>query len=126
MSRQSADTDTKANLTNVALKGIIGIQAMAEISTAMNISTDVQHYSVSIARLTYIIAIEHVPQSAAASRAAMWQQYAVSSDGQHILTSFGDSDDSEALTYNLFADQLLSTSLISPSVSVIVFYSPYR
>lgn len=47
--RQSADTtDTNANLTNVALKGIIGIQAMAEMSTAMNLSDDAQHYSVSV------------------------------------------------------------------------------
>lgn len=56
-------------------------------------------------------------QSTAASLAALWAAQAVSSDGQHVLTSFGDPSSLTALTYNLFADKLLSTNLVPSSVS---------
>ena len=45
----------------------------------------------------------------------------MSSDGKHILTSFGDLDTSLAVTYNLFADKLLSTNLISSNVRFTTF-----
>ena len=38
---------TEVNQTNLALKGIIGIQAMAEISRALGNDTDAQTYGVS-------------------------------------------------------------------------------
>ncbi|KAF7794737.1 hypothetical protein EIP86_005875, partial [Pleurotus ostreatoroseus] len=95
--QQSADTATAAkNLTNLALKGIIGIRAMADISSVMGVDVDTRHYS-----------------NVSAIFAAQWQKEAVSSDGQHILTSFGDTDTSMGLTYNLYADVLLKTNLIS-------------
>ncbi|KAF7790198.1 hypothetical protein EIP86_001150 [Pleurotus ostreatoroseus] len=93
------DIDSKANLTNLALKGIIGIQAMAEMSIVMNLTSDTLHYS-----------------SIAIKLASSWQSHAVSSDGQHILTSFGDEDGSQALTYNLFADKLLGTNMVSANL----------
>ena len=57
-----------------------------------------------------------ISQDVAAQYAAEWQAEAVSSDRQHILTSFGDPDSSWALTYNLFADRLLQTNVISQDV----------
>lgn len=46
--RVSADANNGAKaLTNLALKGIIGIKAMSDISAVMGIDDDTQHYSVS-------------------------------------------------------------------------------
>lgn len=50
----------------------------------------------------------------------------MSSDGKHILTSFGDLDTSLAVTYNLFADKLLATDLISSNVRRAALMSPVR
>ncbi|KAJ3525254.1 hypothetical protein NM688_g8429 [Phlebia brevispora] len=86
---------TETNLTNLALKGIIGIKAMSEISAALNMTDDSQHF----ANVSSIFAQQ-------------WQAQALSTDHQHILTSFGDPDSSSALTYNLFADRLLNTNVI--------------
>lgn len=48
MSRTSADvTDTQGSLANLALKGVIGVKAMSEISAAMGITNDTDRYSVS-------------------------------------------------------------------------------
>ena len=47
--RQFIDQETQ-NLTNLALKGIIGIQAMAEISRATGNAADVETYSVGTER----------------------------------------------------------------------------
>ena len=44
--RSSADGDTTANLTNLAIKGIIGVQAMAEISRALGATDDAHNYDV--------------------------------------------------------------------------------
>ena len=44
--RDSADGLTNPNMTNLAIKGIIGVKAMAEISRAVGIDTDAQLYDV--------------------------------------------------------------------------------
>lgn len=46
MIRSSADEQSTANMTNLAIKGLMGIQAMAEISTALDESSDAQQYGV--------------------------------------------------------------------------------
>lgn len=46
LSRMSADALSAANMTNLAIKGIIGIQAMSEIARAVGQSDDCQHYAV--------------------------------------------------------------------------------
>lgn len=38
--------ETQGNLTNLAIKGIVGIAAMAEISRTLNQSSDAQYYTV--------------------------------------------------------------------------------
>jgi hypothetical protein len=45
--RTTADNLNEQNMTNLAIKGIIGIQAMSEISRVSGMSSDSQHYAVS-------------------------------------------------------------------------------
>lgn len=87
-----------ANQTNLALKGIIGIRAMSEISELVGETKDAKYYrNIS----------EHYIQ--------MWQDdYAISRDGTHAklaYTWFG----SWTTLYNLFADSLLCFHLPSTS-----------
>ncbi|KAG0646821.1 putative glutaminase [Hyphodiscus hymeniophilus] len=87
-----------ANQTNLALKGIIGIRAMSEISELVGETKDAKYYrNIS----------EHYIQ--------MWQDdYAISRDGTHAklaYTWFG----SWTTLYNLFADSLLCFHLPSSS-----------
>jgi len=44
--RMSADGQQAANVTNLALKGIIGIRAMADMSNALGKSEDAKRYLV--------------------------------------------------------------------------------
>ncbi|KAJ3555355.1 hypothetical protein NM688_g2626 [Phlebia brevispora] len=94
----SIDSPSERNLTNLALKGIIGIKAMSEISAALHIDSDAHLQNVSTAL------------------AKQWQSQALSSASQHILASFGDPDTSWSLSYNLFADRLLNTTIVPSSV----------
>ncbi|CCM02776.1 uncharacterized protein FIBRA_04884 [Fibroporia radiculosa] len=98
-SQVDADDQRMANMTNLAIKGIIGIQAMAEMSKAIGNMSD---YSLLA--------------SAAATFVKSWQSGVVSSGSntQHLLFDFGD-EDSWALMYNLYADRLLQTNLVSAS-----------
>ena len=52
--------------------------------------------------------------------AKAWQSEALAQSDHHVLTSFGDADDTWALTYNLFADKILGTNVIDPSVRSVV------
>ncbi|KAJ3539402.1 hypothetical protein NM688_g6366 [Phlebia brevispora] len=95
----SVDSPFEGNLTNLALKGIIGIKAMSEISAALHIDSDAQYFL-----------------NVAITLAEQWQSQALSSASRHILASFGDPDTSWSLSYNLFADQLLNTTVVPSSV----------
>lgn len=44
---------------------------------------------------------------------------ALSADGQHVLSSYGDPAQSWALLYNLYADRLLQTNVVSDNVRCI-------
>ncbi len=44
--RDTADGENSANLTNLAIKGIIGVKAMAEIGDAVQQGSDAQYYKV--------------------------------------------------------------------------------
>lgn len=44
--RTTADGQSNANLTNLAIKGLIGIRAMAEISSALGEGDDAERYRV--------------------------------------------------------------------------------
>ncbi|KLO07713.1 DUF1793-domain-containing protein [Schizopora paradoxa] len=94
-----ADAINAINQTNLALKGIIGIGAMARISDYMGKGDDGLLYANT--SQTYI---------------GQWQNLSISQDKTHLLTSFG-SNDSTGLIYNLYADKLLQLDLVPQSVS---------
>ncbi|KAI1787276.1 hypothetical protein LXA43DRAFT_716833 [Ganoderma leucocontextum] len=85
-----------ANQTNLAIKGIVGIQAMAEIARITGNTAKYTNYSA--------IATLYVQQ---------WQQLATA--GSHLTLSYGDSA-SWGLTYNMYADKLLGTNVFPSSV----------
>ncbi|KAH9853554.1 DUF1793-domain-containing protein [Lenzites betulinus] len=87
-----------ANQTNLAIKGIVGIKAMAEIASLVGDTARSSNYS-------YI----------AASYVEQWQQFATATDGTHLTLSYGDSS-SWGLSYNMFADKLLGTNVFPASV----------
>ncbi|KAH8107238.1 hypothetical protein BXZ70DRAFT_285390 [Cristinia sonorae] len=94
----SADLESRANITNLVVKGIIGVRAMAEISKSLGKNDDVTAFS-----------------TAALQMSETWESLALSSDRSHILATYGD-EESWALPYNLYADQLLQTNLINTTV----------
>ncbi|KZT10665.1 uncharacterized protein LAESUDRAFT_755360 [Laetiporus sulphureus 93-53] len=94
----SADSQSTANMTNLAIKGNIGIQAMAEISQAYGNSEDEQHYA-----------------STASTYISKWQTLALSANQDNFLFSYGAAN-SWALMYNFYADRLLQTGLINDTL----------
>ncbi|KAJ8483513.1 hypothetical protein ONZ51_g4651 [Trametes cubensis] len=90
-----ADNKGSANMTNLAIKGIIGVKAMAEISRALGRDLDAEQYD-----------------SHATALVTSWQSLATSSDQQHLLGTYGDQQ-SWALMYNIYADILLGTNIVS-------------
>ncbi|KAL1945995.1 hypothetical protein VTO73DRAFT_1997 [Trametes versicolor] len=96
----SADTEagSPANMTNLALKGIIGVKSMAEMSRALGKDADAQLYD-----------------GHATALAAAWKSLALSSDGSHLLGVYGDQQ-SWALMYNIYADRLLGTGIVNHSI----------
>ncbi|TCD60187.1 hypothetical protein EIP91_010601 [Steccherinum ochraceum] len=87
-----------ANQTNLAIKGIVGIKAMAEIASLTGDSAKSANYS-----------------SIAASYVTQWQAFATSTTGKHLTLAYGN-DSSWGLSYNLFADKLLGTNVFPQSV----------
>ncbi|KAK4229404.1 hypothetical protein QBC38DRAFT_108681 [Podospora fimiseda] len=89
---------TLANQTNLAIKGIIGLQAMSQIAILTN-NTD--SYS-----------------SIASSYLETWKSLAIdtsSPENPHTTLSYGDSA-SHGLLYNLYADKLLGLNFIDESI----------
>ncbi|KAK7045364.1 hypothetical protein VNI00_007613 [Paramarasmius palmivorus] len=88
-----ADGSNDANLTNLALKGITGVRAMAEISHTLGQRDDADRYQ---------------------GQAARWiQQWEASaSTGRHLKSSYNSDSSSWSMIYNLFADKLLGMNLI--------------
>lgn len=96
--QRTADVGSRANSTNLAIKGIIAIGAMAQMSAAIHEQQDAQHYA-----------------SVAQAYANTWKALALSPD-RHILSNFGDPSSSWALEYNLYADKWIGTNLLDDSV----------
>ncbi|GJE95240.1 DUF5127 and DUF1793 domain-containing protein [Phanerochaete sordida] len=94
----TSDNPPPQGSPNLALKGIIAIGAMAQMSEAAQQPEDAEHYL-----------------DMAQSYAISWRFQALSSS-QHILATFGDSDSSWALPYNLFADKWVGTNLFEASL----------
>lgn len=89
---------TLVNQTNLAIKGIVGIGAMAKIADLVGDDTKSNNYS--------SIASDYVSQ---------WQNMAFSDDKNHLTLSYGDSS-SWGLSYNLYADKLLNLNIFPQSV----------
>ncbi|KAN0095547.1 DUF1793 domain containing protein [Hyaloscypha variabilis] len=89
-----------ANQTNLALKGIIAIQAMSEIASKTGNGADATNYS--------NIAHDYIGQ---------WQEMAVVTDANPPHTNLDyQNDTSHGLLYNLYADRLLGLNLVPQSI----------
>lgn len=89
-----------ANQTNLALKGIIAIEAMAVIAELTGNSADASNY-----------------HNIATSYISKWQGLAVVSSASPPHTSLAYNDDySHGLLYNLYADKLLGLNLVPQSI----------
>ncbi|KAI9434461.1 hypothetical protein H4582DRAFT_779038 [Lactarius indigo] len=95
--QSSADGLSADNQTNLAIKGIVAVRAMSEMSSIVKHATDVDKYS-----------------STAASLYAQWNSLALGSD-KRLLAAYGQTD-SWTLGYNLFADVWLNTSVVESFV----------
>ncbi|KAF8260626.1 hypothetical protein EI94DRAFT_1747935 [Lactarius quietus] len=93
----SADGLSTNNQTNLAIKGIIAIQAMSKMSSIVKEFSDVDKYS-----------------HAAAGLYAQWKNFSLAGD-QHLLAEYGQTG-SWTLGYNLFADIWLGTGVVESSV----------
>ncbi|KAH9077812.1 hypothetical protein EDB83DRAFT_2514525 [Lactarius deliciosus] len=93
----SADGLATKNQTNLAIKGIIAIEAMSKMSSVVKQTTDAEKYS-----------------KTAASLYGQWKGLALDS-GQHLLAAYGLVN-SWSLGYNLYADVWLGTGVVESSV----------
>ncbi|KAI0267463.1 hypothetical protein BC834DRAFT_842651 [Gloeopeniophorella convolvens] len=93
----SSDGLTVANQTNLAIKGIIALEAMSKMSAIVKESGDASKYSTT-----------------AANFYNEWKGLALDTD-QHLLAVYGNAS-SWTLGYNLFADVWLGTNLVDSSV----------
>ncbi|KAL0063806.1 hypothetical protein AAF712_009251 [Marasmius tenuissimus] len=92
----SVDSLKTYDLSNLAVKGIIGIAAMAKISEALNRNDDSKKYAAKAKELS-----------------SQWANLAMK-DG-HIASVYGMAG-TKPLVYNLYADVLLQTNVIDRSV----------
>jgi hypothetical protein len=88
-----------AHSVNLALKGIVGVGAMAQVATAAGQASDSTHY-LGVAK-DYI---------------AQWVTKATDKSGDHLKLAY-DQDGTWSLKYNGFADRLLGLGLVPSSVA---------
>ncbi|KAF2212262.1 hypothetical protein CERZMDRAFT_112001 [Cercospora zeae-maydis SCOH1-5] len=89
-----------ANQTNLAIKGIIGIEAMAQIANRTGNVEDAQNYTQ--------IAHDYISK---------WQKLAINSNDNPPHTTFAYGNDSTySLLYNLYPDRELGLQLVPQSV----------
>jgi len=88
-----------AHSVNLALKGIVGIGAMSQISTAAGKTADAAHYLAT-----------------AKSYSGQWQTKATDTSGDHLKLAY-DQEGTWSLKYNGYPDRLLGLGLIPASVA---------
>jgi hypothetical protein len=88
------------NQTNLALKGIIGLEAMSQISTLIGEDADAKNYT-SIAH-DYISQWMHLGNNQ-------------NDNPRHSILNY-DNPTTHGLLYNLYNDRLLSTNLVPESI----------
>ncbi|KAK1222654.1 hypothetical protein PQX77_014492 [Marasmius sp. AFHP31] len=103
------------DLSNLAVKGIIGIAAMAKISEALNRNDDSKNYAVRVISSAFWLmpADNALYKAKAADLSSQWVNLATK-DG-HITSVYGMAG-TKPLVYNLYADVLLQTNVIDRSV----------
>ncbi|KZT72217.1 hypothetical protein DAEQUDRAFT_763324 [Daedalea quercina L-15889] len=95
----TADGQSSSNMTNLAIKGIIAIEAMSQIASVVGNGSAASTYA-----------------DIASTDASAWESLALSQNSaQGLLFTYG-STDTWALTYNLYADLLLGTNVVSQSI----------
>ncbi len=113
-------------MTNLAIKGIVGIAAMAEMSDFMGNAGDSQQYNVCQLQPYFVgvlLIFVNLKQANASSYIKLWESLA--SNSGHLLPTYDSTDSSAyALMYNMYADRLLQTNLIDQSVRIRVFTNP--
>ncbi|KAI9759953.1 MAG: mitochondrial import inner membrane translocase subunit TIM14 [Chaenotheca gracillima] len=82
------------NQTNLAIKGIVGIEAMAKVATAVSNSDDAQNFTTTASN--YIQA---------------WEYFAVDPSGMHTVLSY-EWRSSYGLLYNIYPDMLLDLGIV--------------
>jgi hypothetical protein len=89
-----------ANQTNLALKGIIGIEAISQLSSRIREVSDAQNYTT--------IAHDYI---------AKWQTLGINFEASppHAILNYGNAS-TWGLLYNLYNDKLLNTSLVPQEV----------
>ncbi|KAJ3795106.1 hypothetical protein GGU11DRAFT_793416 [Lentinula aff. detonsa] len=92
----TADGLANTNLTNLAIKGILAIRTMAEISRTTGNVDDYNTYS-----------------NTASSLVSQWQVLAQTSG--HLTSTYGGSD-SWSLMYNLYPDKLFGFNLVDENI----------
>ncbi|KAK7045354.1 hypothetical protein VNI00_007603 [Paramarasmius palmivorus] len=95
---EDADGLSTANLTNLALKGIIGVRAMADISYTLGKGDDAAKY-----------------QTQASRWIEQWKAMARDGSDGHLLSAYNLSG-SWGMIYNLFADKWLGMNLVDPEI----------
>jgi len=100
------------NQTNLALKGIIGIEAMAQMSKIINETSDAQNYT--------NIAHDYITK---------WQGYGMNmeSNPKHSMLNYNNAN-THGLLYNLYNDKLLGLGLVPQDIYDIqsAFYPTVR
>ncbi|KAI0018896.1 DUF1793-domain-containing protein [Xylariomycetidae sp. FL0641] len=89
---------TMINQTNLAIKGIVGLQAMASIATLAGETYDALNFSAT-ARSYY----------------SQWEYYAIDPSHQHTTLAY-QWRSSWGLLYNIFFDKLLNMGLVNESI----------
>jgi hypothetical protein len=89
-----------ANQTNLALKGIIGLEAMAQLSRAIGETDDAQNYSK--------IAHDYITK---------WQDLGINKadNPKHATLTYNNAS-THGLLYNIYSDKLLNLSLVPQEV----------
>ncbi|KAH9830721.1 uncharacterized protein C8Q71DRAFT_319596 [Rhodofomes roseus] len=93
------DGSTSPNSTNLAVKGIFAIQAMAEISQLVGQTNDSQRFS-----------------SIASSLIGTWQSLALSPGDGTVLVTYAGQPASWVLPYNLYVQTLLGFNLVNQTI----------
>jgi hypothetical protein len=108
-----------SNQTNLAIKGIIAIEAMSKMCSSVNQTADAGRYHVRTRFVRcHAMTLIHL-QTAVTNLYGQWKRLALGSD-QHLLLAYEQAN-TWTLGYNLFADKWLGTNVVEPSVGVHVY-----